>query len=350
MNASGTALSLAELAQLSAQPGELDAYSPLFGQPFLLLDLDSKPPADWELPGVAAALAALPCPSIGLAFDRRHALPQVAAMLDAVAESPPDLSSMLRNIRAHPLAAATLVQLLRHNENASIHDGLLAESLAFGVLQSSHDFRRYLATQAAPRPCVGQEPLALERTGDRLQITLRRPRQRNAYSAAMRDALYEALLLLASDASITHAVVSGEGDCFSIGGELGEFGLADDAAQAHLIRQSRPVGRLLAQLATRIEFRVHRACIGSGIEIPAFAGRVVATEDTVFQLPEITFGLIPGAGGTVSITRRIGRQRTAFLALSARRIRARTALEWGLIDDVIQGSDHSPRPCHSVDD
>jgi len=45
-------------------------------------------------------------------------------------------------------------------------------------------------------------------------------------------------------------------------------------------------------------------------------------------------GLIPGAGGTVSILRRIGRQNTAYLCLSAKRITASTALEWGLIDSI----------------
>ena len=46
-------------------------------------------------------------------------------------------------------------------------------------------------------------------------------------------------------------------------------------------------------------------------------------------------GLVPGAGGTVSITRRIGRQRTALLALTGRTIDAPTALEWGLIDAAV---------------
>jgi enoyl-CoA hydratase/carnithine racemase len=45
-------------------------------------------------------------------------------------------------------------------------------------------------------------------------------------------------------------------------------------------------------------------------------------------------GLVPGAGGTASIPRRIGRQRTAFLALSGERIDATTALSWGLVDEL----------------
>ena len=47
------------------------------------------------------------------------------------------------------------------------------------------------------------------------------------------------------------------------------------------------------------------------------------------------FGLIPGAGGCVSLPRRIGRQRTAWLVLSGRRVSARTALRWGLIDEIV---------------
>ncbi len=80
---------------------------------------------------------------------------------------------------------------------------------------------------------------------------------------------------------------------------------------------------------------MHGACLGSGIELPAFAGRLSAHNKSFFQLPELPLGLIPGAGGTVSIARRIGRQRTAWMVLSGRRINSATALEWGLIDDII---------------
>jgi enoyl-CoA hydratase/carnithine racemase len=60
----------------------------------------------------------------------------------------------------------------------------------------------------------------------------------------------------------------------------------------------------------------------------------VARPDTRIALPEVGLGLIPGAGGTVSVVRRIGRQRTAYLALSGEVIGAGTALQWGLVDEV----------------
>jgi enoyl-CoA hydratase len=114
-----------------------------------------------------------------------------------------------------------------------------------------------------------------------------------------------------------------------------QFGTVPDTATAHAIRSSRSVSHLLLELSSRVEFCLHRACIGSGIELPAFASRVVAASNTFIQLPEIKLGLLPGAGGTVSIPRRIGRHRTAYLALSARRISAATALQWGLVDKII---------------
>ena len=69
----------------------------------------------------------------------------------------------------------------------------------------------------------------------------------------------------------------------------------------------------------------------------AFAGHVAAHPETTFGLPEIGLGLIPGAGGTVSLPRRIGRQRTGALALTGRRIDVPTALDWGLVDVLDAG-------------
>jgi enoyl-CoA hydratase/carnithine racemase len=151
----------------------------------------------------------------------------------------------------------------------------------------------------------------------------------------MRDALCEVLELVTADAAIREVSISGAGRCFSIGGDLAEFGTVPDPATGHAIRAVRMPARLLAMCGDRAEFRLHGACIGAGVELPAFGCRVVAKARTFFQLPEVTFGLIPAGGGCVSLPRRIGRQRTAYLALSARRIDAATALRWGLIDAVI---------------
>ena len=127
------------------------------------------------------------------------------------------------------------------------------------------------------------------------------------------------------------------GVCFSAGGDLDEFGEAVDAGLAHASRLTRSAGAALHALRDRVEARLHGACVGAGIELPAFVNHVVARDDAFFQLPEVSMGLVPGAGGTVSILPRIGRRRLAYMALTGVRIDAATALEWGLVDEIESG-------------
>jgi enoyl-CoA hydratase/carnithine racemase len=101
-----------------------------------------------------------------------------------------------------------------------------------------------------------------------------------------------------------------------------------------LIRTTRSPALLLSRVASRVTVEIHGACVGAGIEIAALAGRVVATTDTRVRLPEVGMGLIPGAGGTASLPRRIGRHRTAWLGLGGGWLDAATAFAWGLVDEV----------------
>jgi enoyl-CoA hydratase len=227
---------------------------------------------------------------------------------------------------------------LRSVHGLSHETALMAESLAYGTLQAGRDFRRWreLATPLPPAPPEPGPAVVLQRRGDTLSIELNRPRNHNAMSVEMRDALCEALQLVIDDPSITDVELSGRGRCFSTGGDVSEFGSAPDPATAHIVRTLSLPGRLLARRAQRVTAVVHGACIGSGIEFPAFAGRLLAKADAFFQLPELRYGLIPGAGGCISVARRIGRQRTTWLALSGRRVNAHTALDWGLVDGIVE--------------
>lgn len=151
----------------------------------------------------------------------------------------------------------------------------------------------------------------------------------------MRDELWAAFDVADADPSV-EIDLCGAGASFCSGGDLDEFGTLPDPATGHLVRLSRSLGARLSQLAGRTTVQLHGPCVGSGIELAAFGGRIVATPDTVVSLPEVSFGLIPGAGGTASLPPRIGRHRTAWLALSGSTIGARTGLEWGLIDTLVE--------------
>ena len=163
---------------------------------------------------------------------------------------------------------------------------------------------------------------------------LDRPEVRNAVDARLRDDLCEALTVAVLDSAVTEVHLRGSGPSFSAGGDLDEFGSLPDPATAHLVRLTRSPARLLAALASRTTAHLHGACLGSGIELPAFAGLVIAHPDTVVGLPELGLGLVPGAGGTVSLPARIGRHRTALLALIGRPVDALTARAWGLVDEI----------------
>jgi enoyl-CoA hydratase/carnithine racemase len=232
-------------------------------------------------------------------------------------------------------AAVSLVQLLRIATSLDISDALTAESFVYSMLQSGARHQKWLASQRQrSRPVETDQAVIVDRFGDRLVITLNRPRVHNAFSARMRDELVAAFELAGVDLSVTEVVLRGTGESFCSGGDLGEFGTADDPASAHIVRTTASAARAMLPCRNRTTVLVQGACAGAGIEVAAFAHRVVASQGARFFLPEVSMGLIPGAGGTVSVPRRIGRQRAAFMAISGESVSAQTALEWGLVDVI----------------
>ena len=334
----GPLLSVAEAVAGLAAPDATERWSPLTGECLLAIDLGAEggAPAREQLEAARAALLRLPAPSVGI--SRGEASPAgraLAARLDLLVTAEAELACLRRRVLAHPLAAMGLVQLLRHGDGQDIEAGLVAESLVYATLQAGPEFAAWRAGHAPRARKPHSEPaVKVWRELDRLQLRLNRPEKRNAFSAEMRDALCEGLQLAVADASIERVVLSGEGACFSAGGDLDEFGTLPDPATAHAVRTTRSPARLLALCADRVRAELHGACIGAGIELPAFAAHVVAREDAFAELPELAMGLVPGAGGTVSLPRRIGRQKTAWLALSGERIDAARGLAWGLFDAV----------------
>jgi enoyl-CoA hydratase/carnithine racemase len=225
--------------------------------------------------------------------------------------------------------------VLRINDRLPLAQALQVESLAYSALLGGGAFRAW--REAEPiAPCVQPAPgeLRFEREDDHVTLTLAQPDTRNAMTAAMRDALFDALAAVLDDPSAPRVTLRGDGACFSTGGHLDEFGANPDLAQAHTIRTMRSIARLIDELGARIEVVFHGACIGSGLEGPAAAAKRTAREGAFFQLPELKMGLIPGAGGTATIPRAIGRHRACAMMLGGARVGAATALEWGLVHNI----------------
>ena len=245
------------------------------------------------------------------------------------------LAPIAAQVAAQPAAATACAQVLRASLQLGFEQALAQESLAYSMLLASAGFLGWRAANPprtrpddpGPRVLVGEADGALT-------LRLNRPHARNAFDARMRDELCAALAFAAEHPDAPPVILSGEGPAFSAGGDLDEFGQAGDPGQAHLIRVLRSAAQGVRNLGPRITARLHGACVGAGIEVPAAAGRVLAAEGTFFRLPEVSMGLIPGAGGTATIPRRIGRQRACWMAISGEDVDLATALAWGLVDEV----------------
>lgn len=256
-----------------------------------------------------------------------------------VADVEEALALLAAAVTERPRSALALGQLLRQTPGLPTLPALAAEAATYSMLLGGPEFASWLNGRGAPRAGQASDaPLVLiERDDDRLRLTLDRPGRRNALGAALREELVDALELAVLDDTITRVELSAAGPSFCSGGDLDEFGSASDLVAAYLVRLERAPWRLIDQIADRVEVRVHGAAVGAGVEMAAFAGRVRCTPDAFFCLPELGMGLVPGAGGSVSVPRRIGRWRTAWMVLSGVRVDAGTAYDWGLVDEIEGG-------------
>jgi enoyl-CoA hydratase/carnithine racemase len=249
------------------------------------------------------------------------------------------LAALTTRFEMWPQAATVCDDVLRAADPAAATvTGVVTESLAYSTLQAGGEFAAWLQQRGPADAPSFPDPVVADRDGDTLHIRFNRPSRHNAFSTDARAALLEALDVARYDPSIDEVILSGNGPSFCSGGDLAEFGSFADPASAHIARVRHSPALALAELAARLgercRARVHGQVLGSGLEMAAFCGWVVAHRDSVLGLPELSLGLIPGAGGTVSITRRVGRWRTAYLVLSGHTIDAGTALDWGLVDAV----------------
>ena len=298
----------------------LDEIAAASGVPAAVVDVGDDPADD-----VGSALAALPVVSVAVGAGGES--------WDLALDDP---GGSLEGLRANPQASVVAAQTLRRNARLSPPDALLVESLAYATLQAGGEHGRWLAQRGRrTRRDLDQPRIEVADDGASVTVTLSRPRLLNLFDAAMRDQLVDVLKAVQAGASDRPVVLTGAGGNFCAGGDPAEFGSVSDPATAHLVRSRANAAPWLAAIADRTTAMIDGACVGAGVELAAFCATVAATERARFRLPELSMGLIPGAGGTVSIPARIGRQRTLGWLLTNAELDAATALEWGLADSLV---------------
>ncbi|HEX9066535.1 MAG TPA: enoyl-CoA hydratase-related protein [Streptosporangiaceae bacterium] len=177
------------------------------------------------------------------------------------------------------------------------------------------------------------EHVCLDWSGEFATVTMNRPRRRNALSLAhMRELIAAFTQVGESDA--LGVVLAGNGPVFSAGHDFADVAEADLAAVRSLLTTCTDLMTLMQQIPQPVVARVHGLATAAGCQLVASADLAVASEEAGFAAPG-------GKGGwfchtpMVAIARNVGRKRAAELALSGDVIDARTALDWGLVNQVV---------------
>lgn len=152
----------------------------------------------------------------------------------------------------------------------------------------------------------------------------------NAGSTEVRQGLLDAIQDLQSDSNLKAAVIIGGGSTFIAGSDIKEF--SQPLASPHL----PVVIAAIEECAKPVVCALHGAALGGGFELALGCDARVALEGTVVGLPEVTLGIIPGAGGTQRLPRLIGVEKSIELICSGSRIQADAALSLGIVDQVVK--------------
>lgn len=157
------------------------------------------------------------------------------------------------------------------------------------------------------------------------------PATRNALSPALMEAVARGLEALDADSAVRCIVLAGSEDVFATGADPSSLG-----ASAEAIPDPSSAGswERIAAIEKPIVAAVSGWALGSGFELALACDLIVAAKTTRFGQPEVTLGLIPGGGATQRLTRVLGKQRTMELILTARRMGAEQAHDYGLVNVV----------------
>lgn len=179
--------------------------------------------------------------------------------------------------------------------------------------------------------------LIVGRHGAVLHLTINRPEKRNALALALLDEIGATLTSHASDPGILCAVITGAGDkCFAAGGDLQELDAIRSAADTRAMsRRGRAALDQVRAFPVPVIATLNGPALGGGAELALACDLRIAAEHASFGLPEVTRGIVPGAGGTQRLPRLVGPERALDLILTGRRIDAAEALRIGLVSRVV---------------
>jgi enoyl-CoA hydratase len=186
---------------------------------------------------------------------------------------------------------------------------------------------------------MADQYILVERDDPIAVVTLNRPDKLNALNWALMSELADALEALDSDQAIRCIVLTGAGDtAFAAGADIAEMsgkGAIDMVSPAGTEAWGR-----IRRLRTPLIAAVGGYALGGGNELAMHCDLIVASENARFGQPEISLGVMPGAGGTQLLALAVGRYRALELCLTGRQATAQEMYAWGLVNCVVPEGQH----------
>jgi 2-(1,2-epoxy-1,2-dihydrophenyl)acetyl-CoA isomerase len=192
-----------------------------------------------------------------------------------------------------------------------------------GVSQEDHPYREY-------------ETINVFRRGNGVRLELNRPERLNAWNKQFAFDLLAAIRAAADDPEVRAVQITGAGRAFSSGADLKEAAdpLDEMSVYQRLTERYHPIITGLRQMPKPVIAAVNGPAAGIGLSLALACDLIVAAESAFFQLAFVNIGLVPDGGSSLLVPSRIGFTRATQLAMLGERLDARTAKDWGLINEV----------------
>ena len=171
-------------------------------------------------------------------------------------------------------------------------------------------------------------------SGQIATVTLSRPEKRNSMTQKMFGELDTAVKHIAKEDSVRVLIIRGDNGTFCAGDDLVELAAMDPSRVRRFLAGVQCTFLDLESLEIPVVAAVEGHALGGGLELALACDLILASFDAFFGLPETNLGIIPGLGGTVRLSRRVGLGRARELVYSGRTVKAAEAKGMGLVEDV----------------
>jgi enoyl-CoA hydratase len=169
-------------------------------------------------------------------------------------------------------------------------------------------------------------------------VTINRPKAMNALNNQLMRELMDALVAFDKDDDIGAMVITGNEKAFAAGADIKE--MADKTIHQMMDSDHIAVFGRIRTIQKPVIAAVSGWALGGGCELALSCDMIVASDSAQFGQPEISIGVIPGAGGTQRLTRAIGKTLAMEMILNDRRLNAQEALQYGLVNRVVPVGDY----------